>query len=151
MFIVKAHGHLKIIDCLTARVFFISAVNGCSKKKKPILCCASSGHNKQTWAIYFCAFDIYVKATDLSWVQCWLETVTFPFLCHFLYSGANGGGWTQTLDLGMMRLSAPPLCYHLWPETVALMHKQRHVHRCLIWVHVINNNMCSLVILDEAL
>ncbi len=23
--------------------------------------CASSGHNKQTWALYFCAFDIYVK------------------------------------------------------------------------------------------
>jgi hypothetical protein len=28
------HRHLKIIDCLTARVFFISIVNGCSKKKK---------------------------------------------------------------------------------------------------------------------
>ena len=45
-----------------ARVFFISTVNGRSKKKeekKPILRCASSGHNKQTWAIYFYAFDIY--------------------------------------------------------------------------------------------
>jgi hypothetical protein len=44
------HRHLKIIDCLTAHVFFISTVNGRSKKKekKPILCCASSGHNKQT-------------------------------------------------------------------------------------------------------
>ncbi len=28
------HRHLKIIDCLTARVFFISTVNGLSKKKK---------------------------------------------------------------------------------------------------------------------
>jgi hypothetical protein len=28
------HRHLKIIDCLTARVFFVSIVNGCSKKKK---------------------------------------------------------------------------------------------------------------------
>jgi hypothetical protein len=46
-----------------ARVFFISTVNGRSKKKekKPILRCASSGHNKQTWAIFFCAFDIYGK------------------------------------------------------------------------------------------
>ncbi len=28
------HRHLKNIDCLTAHVFFISTVNGCSKKKK---------------------------------------------------------------------------------------------------------------------
>jgi len=28
------HRHLKIIDCLTARVFFISTVNSRSKKKK---------------------------------------------------------------------------------------------------------------------
>ncbi len=28
------YRHLKIIDCLTAHVFFISTVNGCSKKKK---------------------------------------------------------------------------------------------------------------------
>jgi hypothetical protein len=44
----STHRHLKIIDCLTARVFFISTVNSRSKKKKPILRCASSGHNKQT-------------------------------------------------------------------------------------------------------
>jgi hypothetical protein len=28
------HRHLKIVDCLTARVFFVSTVNGRSKKKK---------------------------------------------------------------------------------------------------------------------
>ncbi len=28
------HRHLKIIDCLTAHVFFISTVNGLSKKRK---------------------------------------------------------------------------------------------------------------------
>ncbi len=50
------HRHLKIIDCLTAHVFFISTVNGRSKKKKekkPILHCASSGHiNKLEQSIF---------------------------------------------------------------------------------------------------
>ncbi len=32
--IKKVHRHLKIIDCLTARVFFISTVNGPSKKRR---------------------------------------------------------------------------------------------------------------------
>ncbi len=43
------HRHLKIIDCLTARVFFISTVNGRSKKKKRSLLWAAleAGH-KQT-------------------------------------------------------------------------------------------------------
>jgi len=27
------HRHLRIIDCLMARIFFISTVDGCSKKK----------------------------------------------------------------------------------------------------------------------
>ncbi len=35
------HRHLKIIDCLTARVFFISTVNDRSKKKKRSLFCAA--------------------------------------------------------------------------------------------------------------
>jgi len=35
------HRHLKIIDCLTAHVFLISTVNGCSKKKKRSLFCAA--------------------------------------------------------------------------------------------------------------
>ncbi len=35
------HRHLKIIDCLTARIFFISTVNGRSKKKKRSLFCAA--------------------------------------------------------------------------------------------------------------
>ncbi len=48
MFVCKYHRHLRNIDCLTARVFFISTVNGCSKKKKPIMSCASSGHINKT-------------------------------------------------------------------------------------------------------
>ncbi len=43
-FVASEHRHLRIIDCLTARVFFISTVKGRSKKKKPIMSCASSGH-----------------------------------------------------------------------------------------------------------
>ncbi len=36
-----------------ARIFFISTVNGCSKKKKPIMSCASSGHiNKLKQSIF---------------------------------------------------------------------------------------------------
>ncbi len=42
------HRHLSNIDCLMARsaclVCFISTVNGCSKKKKPIKTATSSGH-----------------------------------------------------------------------------------------------------------
>jgi hypothetical protein len=52
-FVRLVHRHLKIIDCLTARVFFISTVNGRSKKKKPIMSCASSGHiNKLKQSIF---------------------------------------------------------------------------------------------------
>ncbi len=43
-------------------VFFISTVNGRSKKKtekKPIMSCVSSGHINKTEAIYFWAFGIY--------------------------------------------------------------------------------------------
>ncbi len=32
--LLENHRHLKIIDCLTARVFFVSTVNGRSKKKE---------------------------------------------------------------------------------------------------------------------
>ncbi len=49
------HRHLKIIDCVTAHVFFISTVNGRSKKKekKPIMSCTSSGHiNKLKQSIF---------------------------------------------------------------------------------------------------
>jgi hypothetical protein len=48
------HRHLRNIDCLMACVFFISTVNGRSKKeeKKPIMSCASSGHINKTLAIY---------------------------------------------------------------------------------------------------
>jgi hypothetical protein len=37
--VCSTHRHLKIIDCLTARVFFISTVNGRSKKRS--LFCAA--------------------------------------------------------------------------------------------------------------
>ncbi len=57
-----------------AHVFFISTVNGRSKKnteKKPIMSCASSGHINKTWAIYFWAFDIYgLFPENMNSIQC---------------------------------------------------------------------------------
>ncbi len=54
------HRHLRNIDCLTARtaclvmnVSFVSCRSRKKEEKKAILRCASSGHSKQTWAIYF--------------------------------------------------------------------------------------------------
>jgi len=45
------HRHLRITDCLMVRVFFISTVNGRSKKtnrKEAFMSCASSGHINKT-------------------------------------------------------------------------------------------------------
>jgi hypothetical protein len=76
--ICVAHRHLKIIDCLTARVFVVSTVNGRSKKKKPILRCASSGHiNKIKQSIF--APSISMVLHHPRWprqVQWWLLCVT---------------------------------------------------------------------------
>jgi hypothetical protein len=63
-FLSHVHRHLRIVDCLTARVFFISTVNDCSKKteektitvndcskkteEKTIMSCASGGHINKT-------------------------------------------------------------------------------------------------------
>jgi hypothetical protein len=61
------HRHLKIIDCLTVRVFFISTVNVRSKKKKRSLFCAAlvaGTIDKLEQSIF--APSISMEATDFS-------------------------------------------------------------------------------------
>ncbi len=55
------HRHLRIIDCLTARVFFISSVNGRSKKtqKRSLLCAALGAGTLTKLKQSIFAFDIY--------------------------------------------------------------------------------------------
>ncbi len=55
------HRHLRNIDCLTARVFFISTVNGRSKKrrKEPYYELRQQRAHKQNLSNLFWPFDIY--------------------------------------------------------------------------------------------
>ncbi len=79
------HRHLRNIDCLTVRVFFISTVNGCSKKRKEAYYeLRQQQAHKQNLSNLFWPFDIY-DANIYSYLETSGGQSSYPYLnvVHF--------------------------------------------------------------------